>query len=74
MGDIGFDGGGGFENIIWGAKVQFLEKKVGLKYFTTSYSMPFPSILHQNKALHTSQKGTVSDCQTHKKSRVGLGY
>ena len=25
-------------------------------YFTTSYSIPFLSILHQNKALHTFHK------------------
>ena len=49
-------------------KVQFLEKKVGLKYFTISYSMPLLSILHQNKALHTFHKKGQYQIARHIKS------
>ena len=37
-------------------KGQFFEEKGDLKYFITSYSISFLSILHQNKALHTFHK------------------
>ena len=35
-----------------GQKGHFFFKKKGTKQFTTPYSIPFLSVLHQNKALH----------------------
>ena len=40
--------------MIFGKKGTFLEKDT--KSFTTPYSIPFLSVLHQNKALHKFHK------------------
>ena len=54
-----------------GQKGHIFEKK-GTKQFTNPYSIPFQSVLHQNKALHNfHKKGAESDCQMHKTSSLG---
>ena len=45
----------------------------GTKNFTTSYAIPFVSVLHQNKTLHNFCKGggAAFDYRTKKRSRLG---
>ena len=40
-----------------GQNLKKKKKKKGARNFTTTYSIPFVSALHQNKALHNFHKG-----------------
>ena len=55
-----------------GQKKHFF-KKSGTRNFTTPYSIPFLSVLQQNKLklCIAFTKGAEPDCWTHKRSRVG---
>ena len=47
--------------------------KKGNKNFTTYYSIPFLSVLHQNKALYNfnkRQRGALYDCSMHRRSSL----
>ena len=53
--------------------VQYWPKE-DTKNFATTYSTPFLSVLHQNKALiKFLQKGAASDRQTYERSRLAPG-
>ena len=67
------------QSLIWniraashiGQKGHFFDKKSTIN-FTTPNSIPFISVLHQNKALcNFHKKGAVSDFQTDKRSILG---
>lgn len=59
----------GSENNLFPLRALFFEKK-GTKNYTILYSIPFISVLHQNKILH-SQKGEASDFWMHNMVRLG---
>ena len=62
------------QHLILAQKSTFLGKK-NTKNLTTPYSMPFLSVLHQNKALHNFHKrGKRLNCWMCKKSRSRSEY
>ena len=62
----------GSENNLFPLRALFFEKK-GTKNYTILYSIPFISVLHQNKILQNFHREAAFDCQTHKRSRLGPG-
>ena len=50
----------------------FKKKKVGAKNLTAPYSVPFLSVLHQNKALYNFHKRGQSPTVGHIKARWGI--
>ena len=48
------------------------KKKVGAKNLTAPYSVPFLSVLHQNKALYNFHKRGQSPTVGHIKARWGI--